>query len=339
MGERAPTERWRGVWISAARAGALFLGAFTALNLLGGFLRSGFDQTIWWVDVRPLSRAGAAVLLAAAAGFFLAFAVRPAARPWRRWTTAGLAAALGLLALWDAWSFWRLLAAGDVHSAFPVPLSLFVAGLLSLIGVGAVRSGETPPRLRRIAGAAALGLLALGLPLAQMVCFGYTSYARDAEAIVVLGAAVRADGSPSHALRDRILTGCRLYHEGRAPYLIMSGGPGAGGHHEVDTMRRVAMDAGVPDAAILLDYDGVNTKATAINTVALARERGWRRILAVSHFYHLPRIKMAVGRRGLRVYTVPAEEPRVLRKLPYFMLREVAGLWIYYLRPLLPFLP
>ncbi len=54
----------------------------------------------------------------------------------------------------------------------------------------------------------------------------------------------------------------------------------------------------------------------------------------MSHFYHLPRIKMAMGRRGLPVYTVPAEEPRTLAKLPWFMLREVAALWIYYLRPL-----
>jgi uncharacterized SAM-binding protein YcdF (DUF218 family) len=339
MDAGARTGGWRSVGISAARAGALFLGAFTAVNLLGGALRSGFDQTIWWVDVRPLSRGTAAVVLAAAAGLFLAFAVRPAARPWRRRATAGLAAALGLLALWDAISFWRLLARGDLASRFPVPLSLFVAALLALIGAGALGAGAAPPRLRRGAAAATLALLALGLPLAQMICFGSTDYRRDADAIVVLGAAVRADGSPSQALEDRILTGCRLYHEGRAPLLVMSGGPGAGGHREVDTMRRVAQEQGVPDAAILLDPDGVNTKATAVNVVALARARGWGRVLAVSHFYHLPRIKMAVGRRGLRVYTVPAEEPRILRKLPYFLLREVAALWIYYLRPLLPFLP
>jgi len=332
-------ERWRGTWQSAARAGALFLGAFTAVNLTGGLLRAGFDQTIWWVDVRPLSRSAAAVFLAAAAGFFLAFAVRPGLGSWRRWTTAGLAAALGLLALWDAISFWRLLAAGAVASRFPVPLSLFVAGLLALIMIGVLRSGASPPRLRPWVAAVVLAALALGLPLAQMVCFGHSDYRRDADAIIVLGAAVRADGSPSHALEDRILTGCALYHQGRATVLVMSGGPGAGGHREVDTMRRVALEAGVPDHAILLDPDGVNTRATAVNISALARARRWRRVLAVSHFYHLPRVKMALGRRGLRVYTVPAEEPRTLEKLPYFMLREVAALWVYYLRPLVPVLP
>ncbi|MFH1531657.1 MAG: YdcF family protein [Pseudomonadota bacterium] len=339
MGATTQRDRWRSSWHSAARAGALFLGAFTAVNLAGGVLRAGFDQTIWWVDVRPLSRGGAALFLAAAAGFFLAFAAHPAARPWRRWITAGLATGLGLLALWDALSFWRLLAAGAVESRFPVPLSLFVAALLALIAAGVLRGHVDPPRLRPLVVAGVLAALALGLPLAQMVCFGHTDYRRDADAIVVLGAAVRADGSPSQALEDRVLTGCRLYHQGHAPVLVLSGGPGAGGHREVDTMRRIALEAGVPDHAILLDPDGVNTRATAANISALARERGWRRVLAVSHFYHLPRVKMAVGRRGLRVYTVPAEEPRILAKLPYFMLREVAALWVYYLRPLVPVLP
>ena len=272
-------------------------------------------------------------LLTLAAGLFLAFAIRPGARPWLRWGTAGLATVLGLLALHDAISFWRLLAEGAITSGFPVPLSLFVAALLGLIAAAALRRAP-PPGLHRAAAALTLVGLALGLPLAQMVCFGSTDYRRDADAIVVLGAAVRSDGSPSPALEDRIRTGCRLYHEGRAPVLVMSGGPGAGGHREVDAMRRVALEAGVPDAAIVLDPDGVNTRATAINLKALARERGWRRVLAVSHFYHLPRIKMATGRWGLRVYTVPAEETRTLAKLPWYLLREVAALWVYYLRPL-----
>lgn len=326
--------RWKEIWQSAARASALFLGCFTLLNLGGGLLRANFDQTIWWVDLRPLPRLAGVALVAVASAFFLAFALRPVARPWRARITAALAGALGLLAILDAASFWRLLAAGSVQSSFPVPLSLGVAVLLALIAITALRAGPTPLRLQRWVAVGILVTLCLGLPLAQMVCFGKTDYRRDADAIVVLGAAVRANGAPSLALEDRILTGCRLYHEGRAKTLVMSGGPGAGGHHEVDTMRRVAMDAGVPDDAILLDYDGVNTQATAANITDLARDRGWSRILAVSHFYHLPRIKMAVGRRGLQVYTVPAEETRTLLKLPYYMLREVAALWVYYLRPL-----
>ena len=58
------------------------------------------------------------------------------------------------------------------------------------------------------------------------------------------------------------------------------------------------------------------------------------RILVVSHFYHLPRIKLTYQRDGLEVYTVPARETYLLRQTPYNMAREVAALWVYYLRPL-----
>ena len=40
---------------------------------------------------------------------------------------------------------------------------------------------------------------------------------------------------------------------------------------------------------ILRDARGINTEATVRNTLALRP----RRVLAVSHFYHLPRIKMS----------------------------------------------
>ena len=34
------------------------------------------------------------------------------------------------------------------------------------------------------------------------------------------------------------------------------------------------------------------------------------------------------------VFTVPAKESYLLRQMPYNMAREVAALWVYYLRPL-----
>ena len=40
-------------------------------------------------------------------------------------------------------------------------------------------------------------------------------------------------------------------------------------------------------------------------------------------------------REGLTAYTVPADERgQALRKTPYLVAREVAGLWVYYLRAL-----
>ena len=78
----------------------------------------------------------------------------------------------------------------------------------------------------------------------------------------------------------------------------------------------------------------MNTLATVKNSERILSGLHASRILVVSHAYHLPRIKLAYQRDGWEVFTVPAKESYVLRQMPYNMAREVAALWVYYLRPL-----
>jgi uncharacterized SAM-binding protein YcdF (DUF218 family) len=165
----------------------------------------------------------------------------------------------------------------------------------------------------------------------QMACFGASDYRRHADAIVVFGARAYADGRPSLVLRDRMATACELYEEGRAPLLVLSGGPGDGAHHETAVMYAFAREAGVPAAAILRDEDGVDTRATVRNSTSLLRARGAETALAVSHGYHLPRIRMTFEREGFAAYTVPARESGVLPKLPWYVAREAMALWAYFL--------
>jgi uncharacterized SAM-binding protein YcdF (DUF218 family) len=102
-------------------------------------------------------------------------------------------------------------------------------------------------------------------------------------------------------------------------------------------MKRLAITLGVKSEDIFTDLGGVNTQATVRNTADICRQLNARRVLVVSHFYHLPRIKLAYQRAGWEVYTVPAQESRRLGQLPYNMAREIAALWVYYARPLLGF--
>ena len=83
-----------------------------------------------------------------------------------------------------------------------------------------------------------------------------------------------------------------------------------------------------------MDKAGLNTQATVKNTEAMLRQWRATRVLVVSHAYHLPRIKLAYQRAGREVFTVPAKESYLLRQMSYNMAREVAALWVYYLRPL-----
>ncbi len=177
-------------------------------------------------------------------------------------------------------------------------------------------------------------LLAL-LPLILMVTYGKSDHRQPADAIVVFGAAVWPGNRPSQALRDRVMTGVELYHLGLAKTLILSGGPSDTPDllHETVVMRDLALEAGVPDSAIIMDALGVNTHLSVLSTQQICANRGFKTLLAVSHFYHLPRITLDYGRTDLTVFTVPAQESQVLLKLPYFMAREVAAWWFYLLRP------
>jgi vancomycin permeability regulator SanA len=167
-----------------------------------------------------------------------------------------------------------------------------------------------------------------------MLFFGKTDYRRPADIAVVLGARVYADGRPSDALADRVRTACNLYRNGTVKKLLFSGGPGDGSIHETEGMKRMAIQLGVKPEDILLDAHGVNTQATVKNTEVVFQQLHASRILVVSHFYHLPRIKLAYHREGWEVYTVPAKESYLLRQMPFNIAREVAALWVYYFRPL-----
>jgi vancomycin permeability regulator SanA len=243
--------------------------------------------------------------------------------------------ALGTAALVNTVQFYDLLARETVRAGIPIPLSLLIVAALGLTAAACLR----PPRLNARPGNL-ISVLAVSLacvvcfPIAQMLCFGKTDYRRPADAVVVLGARVYADGRPSDALADRVRTACQLYRGGLASKLILSGGPGDGAVHETECMRRMALELGVKADDIWLDNAGWNTQATVRNTEAIFSRWQASRILVVSHFYHLPRIKLAYQRDGWEVYTVPAKESYLLRQMPYNMAREVAALWVYYLRPL-----
>ena len=318
-----------------SRAIALFSGGFLVLNVLGELLQGGFDETVVLVDLRggPFLLTRLTLLLAAV--LLLVWAAWPAAGRVRRALTVSAVGFMGLVALANTADFYGHLARGLIDPPFPMPFSLLVfVGLLWVLRALMTPSREpdhaAPSRGRGIAVLFGSGVLFLLFPLLQMVFFGATDYRRPADAAVVLGARAYADGQPSQALADRVRTGVALWHEGLVPYLVFSGGPGDGDIHETESMRRLALSLGVPEDAILLDRQGLCTADTARNVARMAGERNWSGVLAVSHAFHLPRIKMAFRREGVPVWTVPAEETRALRSKPYLMAREVAAFWAYW---------
>lgn len=321
------------------RAIALCFGAFSLLSFLLGLAVPGFDANIWWIDVRMLPAWLQVAALPAVSVSLLAYALFGPLGGWRRWPVA---LGLGFLAAVVAHNlvlFYALVVRGLIRVDFPVPLSLLIIVPVVMIVHDACRgrigrAWRSARAREQWLAAGVLGLFGLGFPVAQMLCFGATDYSRPADAIVVFGARAYADGRMSTALHDRTRTAVDLYRAGLAPVLIFSGGPGDGDVHETEAMRRYALAQGVPDSAIMRDERGLSTQHTVENTVSRFRKHGYARVLAVSQFYHLPRIKLAYLRAGVDVYTVPARPSAPLYGLPWFMFREIGGFWYYYLRPL-----
>jgi uncharacterized SAM-binding protein YcdF (DUF218 family) len=63
-------------------------------------------------------------------------------------------------------------------------------------------------------------------------------------------------------------------------------------------------------------------------TATWLHRAGGRRVLVVSHRYHLPRVLLEMRRAGVDARGVPAKESRVLVKMPWFVAREIAAWWV-----------
>jgi len=323
-------------WFAAAvaRGFALFFGGFTLVNVFGAFRAPAFDENLWWVDLRFAPRVVGAVLLLALAVALLLYALLPRMPDWRRWPTVGLCLAFGAVTAWNGARFYTSWRAGDIDPGVPLPLSFVFCGVFLFIAWAALRS--PPQRRRRRAAAAVLvvttTLCVLVFPIAQVLFFGMTDYRRPGDVVVVFGAQVHDDGRPSTSLSDRMDTAVELYKAGLVERVFVSGGVGDSGYNEALVMNDMAVDAGVPAEDVVVDSNGVSTDATVTDTVPFFGDKGWRRILAVSQFYHLPRIKLAYQRAGWDVLTVPAGTSAPISQTPRLVAREIPAFWFYYLK-------
>ncbi len=332
----------REVW---ARSVVLWLAGFTLINLGMDWSGAGVSLNLWWIDLRFLPSWLADVWMLVFGVLGVGMVVRARDRRIVRvglavgWVTAAVMLINACMVLWLHFS-------GRVTLWFPVPMSLVLFGVLAaaLWEIGQRGEKNTPapafclmgrePEKSRIVRNAhmtvALVVLTGGFVVGEMAMFGQTKYRRQADAIVVLGARAYADGRPSDMLRDRAMTGIKLYHEGVAPKLIFTGGPGDGAFSEAHVMRSLALAKGVPDEAIVMDDAGVNTQASARNVARMLDAN--ERVVLVSHGYHLPRSRMLFVRAGVEATSVPAEVRYTPRKLPVYVVREsIALVWYYFM--------
>ena len=183
------------------------------------------------------------------------------------------------------------------------------------------------------------GVLALAftVPVAVVQATGHARVRHDpseiekADAVIVLGAGLRPDGTPSTYLRRRVEGGAELYRAGVAPTVILSGDAhdNADGtrYDEPGSMRRWILDndLGVPDDAIVLDREGFNTTATCRRAYDLFDVRT---AVVVTQDYHLRRTLYSCVEAGLDAVGVGVSAASVVPvRAAWWHVRELPASW------------
>ncbi|HWQ61111.1 MAG TPA: YdcF family protein [Negativicutes bacterium] len=164
--------------------------------------------------------------------------------------------------------------------------------------------------------------LAVELPI---VAGGYLTPA-PADVMIVLGSRV-VGREPGPMLRLRLEEAVRLYRQGLAPAIIVSGARGEDEEvAEAFAMRDYLVKEGIPDERIVTEDASFNTYQNLANSRAVMAERGYRKALIVSNASHVHRTLVLARDLGMEASAAPAPMPDSLSLRVRNYLREGAAM-------------
>jgi len=153
-----------------------------------------------------------------------------------------------------------------------------------------------------------------------------------ADAVVVLGAPLAADGSLTPQAEERVEAGVAIFRRGLAPVICLAGGHGpaalASSAAEAEGMARWVRAMGVPEAAIRVDRASICTHTNALRAAEILLPERRRRVWLVTQPFHTRRAKHYFRRAGFEPLAwrieggVQERDPR--RALPWIA-REYAA--------------
>jgi len=204
-----------------------------------------------------------------------------------------------------------------------LPVFIYPVGLISLALI-AVIVFHRYPRWRNLFAGLGLAVILLSgnawsaLALVRSLEWRYFPPAEvpQVEAIVVLGGGTEPDLYPRTGVEingagDRLLTAARLFKQGKAPYILTSGG----GISWMDSrtisaaeeMASILNEMGVPQTAIWEQKLSQNTYEDALYCRQVLEEKGIHKILLVTSALHMPRSVALFEKQGFEVIPYPSD--------------------------------
>jgi hypothetical protein len=165
----APEELPAPAWLAVARGVALFLGAFTLLNLLGEIRGASHDANLWWIDLRPCPTEAARGFLGMTGALLMLFAVHPQLPRFFRGLTILCVLTFFGTALWNAYQYYEQIRGELIHAkcrwrsrcTWP-PAWRYFSGLLG-------HRGRSDHAARDLFVAVFIALCVTGFPIARFL--------------------------------------------------------------------------------------------------------------------------------------------------------------------------
>lgn len=115
---------------------------------------------------------------------------------------------------------------------------------------------------------------------------------------LILGNKIEETGEPSKRLKARLDRAILLYNEGMIQIIIVSGGIGKEGFDEGKVMKNYLVKNNILESSIIEDSLGSNTENSAKNLQNILNSNYSESILIISQYFHLPRAKALVYKKG-----------------------------------------
>lgn len=142
----------------------------------------------------------------------------------------------------------------------------------------------------------------------------------EVDAIIVLGAGVKEDGSPCQMLEDRLKTAIAVYNKlDKKCKILLSGDHGQDNYNEVKTMKKYILDnLSISESDIFMDHAGFSTYDTMYRAKDIFEVN---KAIVITNGYHLPRALYLAQKKNIEALGV-ASDLREYLGIDYYKFRE-----------------
>ena len=129
--------------------------------------------------------------------------------------------------------------------------------------------------------------------------------APNSDAVMVLGALVYGNGTPSPVLQDRLDYAYEIYAAGKAKKILVSGDHGTKEYDEVNTMKQYLLNKGVDEDDIFMDHAGFDTYDSMYRAKHVF---GVETLIISTQQFHIDRAVYCARQLGIDAYGFPSPD-------------------------------